>query len=142
DGAGARVGTLAAAEAVREPLDAVPAVFADSLVRWEDARFRAHDGVDRVRIVGAAAALLNGDPQGGSTLTMQLAKLVKRDSARTAGVTAALTAVPSPRRAGSPSRSGAAPRRRPLPAGLRPAHPAGGARRERGGAAARGAQGG
>jgi penicillin-binding protein 1A len=83
DAAGHRIGTLAAADAVREPLEHVPATFRDALIRWEDARFLSHDGVDRYRMAGAVAALLRGDPQGGSTLTMQLAKLIKKDSART-----------------------------------------------------------
>lgn len=78
-----RIGTLAAPDALREPLDEIPRVFADALVRWEDARFYDHDGIDRIRLLGAFRALLEGSPQGGSTLTMQLAKLVKRDSART-----------------------------------------------------------
>jgi penicillin-binding protein 1A len=83
DASGRRLGRLAAPEAVREPIDEVPPVFADALIRWEDARFHAHDGVDRIRVLGAFAALLQGDPQGGSTLTMQLAKLIKNDAART-----------------------------------------------------------
>jgi penicillin-binding protein 1A len=83
DSAGRRIGTLAAADAVREPLEHVPPIFHDALIRWEDARFLTHDGVDRYRMAGAVAALLRGDPQGGSTLTMQLAKLIKKDSART-----------------------------------------------------------
>jgi penicillin-binding protein 1A len=83
DSGGHRIGELAAADAVREPLDKVPTIFHDALIRWEDARFLAHDGVDRYRMAGAVAALLHGDPQGGSTLTMQLAKLIKKDSART-----------------------------------------------------------
>ena len=80
DQAGLRIGVLAAADAVREPLNNVPPLFHDTLIRWEDARFLAHDGVDRYRLAGAVAALLRGDPQGGSTLTMQLAKLIKKDS--------------------------------------------------------------
>lgn len=83
DASGGQVGSLGGADAVREPVDMVPAVFRDVLVRWEDARYGAHDGIDRQRMVGALAALLGGDPQGGSTITMQLAKLVKCDSART-----------------------------------------------------------
>jgi penicillin-binding protein 1A len=83
DQAGRRVGTFAAADAMREPIEVIPTVFRDALIRWEDTRFYAHDGVDRYRMLGAVNALLKGAPQGGSTISMQLAKLIKKDSART-----------------------------------------------------------
>jgi penicillin-binding protein 1A len=83
DRTGQPLGRYEAPEAQREPLERLPENFVEALVRWEDARFRKHDGVDRVRLLGAFTAVVNGDPQGGSTLTMQLAKLLKKDDVRT-----------------------------------------------------------
>ena len=46
----------------------------DALVAAEDHRFFQHDGVDVVRLAGAGWRTLLGDVQGGSTITMHLAR--------------------------------------------------------------------
>ncbi|MFC0252088.1 penicillin-binding protein 1A [Massilia consociata] len=45
-----------------------------ALISTEDHRFYDHHGVDFTRIGGALLANLKGDPQGGSTITQQLAR--------------------------------------------------------------------
>lgn len=45
-----------------------------ALISTEDHRFYDHHGVDFRRVAGAALATLQGDPQGGSTITQQLAR--------------------------------------------------------------------
>jgi penicillin-binding protein 1A len=45
-----------------------------ALIATEDHRFYEHHGVDFTRIAGAMLASLKGDPQGGSTITQQLAR--------------------------------------------------------------------
>jgi membrane peptidoglycan carboxypeptidase len=67
----------------REPIQVLPPTFRDLLVSFEDARFDHHNGVDRVRLLGAFLQTIRGQLEGGSTLTMQLAKMIKGDSART-----------------------------------------------------------
>lgn len=67
----------------REPIEQLPPTFRDLLVAFEDARFFNHNGVDRVRLLGAFLQTVRGQLEGGSTLTMQLAKMIKGDSART-----------------------------------------------------------
>ncbi|MEO2057959.1 MAG: PBP1A family penicillin-binding protein, partial [Thermoleophilia bacterium] len=59
------------------PLSRMPISLREATIAIEDKRFYEHDGVDWVRVVGAAArnALSNdGLRQGGSTITMQLVK--------------------------------------------------------------------
>jgi penicillin-binding protein 1A len=46
----------------------------NALIATEDHRFYEHHGVDFTRIGGALLAGLKGDPQGGSTITQQLAR--------------------------------------------------------------------
>ena len=41
----------------------------------EDRRFFQHHGIDLQRTVGALVSTLQGDLQGGSTITQQLVKL-------------------------------------------------------------------
>ena len=53
--------------------DVAPAVV-DALLATEDRRFYDHGGMDLRRTAGAALRTLGGDPQGGSTLTQQLAR--------------------------------------------------------------------
>lgn len=77
------LGSFGADDARREPLHELPSTFADLLVAFEDSRFYAHNGVDRVRLFGAFANTIRGQLEGGSTLTMQLAKMLKGDGART-----------------------------------------------------------
>lgn len=45
-----------------------------ALISTEDHRFYDHHGVDFRRVAGALLATLQGDPQGGSTITQQLAR--------------------------------------------------------------------
>jgi penicillin-binding protein 1B len=54
----------------------LPKVLVDAILATEDHRFYSHHGVDSFRIVAAALADLRSDKrlQGGSTLTMQLAR--------------------------------------------------------------------
>jgi len=59
--------------------DAVDPVFLDMLVAYEDGRFRDHGGVDALALLRAVAqAVWNGEVvSGGSTLTMQVARLLE-----------------------------------------------------------------
>jgi len=59
--------------------DAVDPVFLDMLIAYEDGRFRDHSGVDAVALLRAVAqAVWNGEVvSGGSTLTMQVARLLE-----------------------------------------------------------------
>ncbi|WKB51702.1 penicillin-binding protein 1A [Eleftheria terrae] len=60
----------------REPvtLDRVSPVLVRALIATEDHRFHEHGGVDLLRSVSAVLHTALGDPQGGSTLTQQLAR--------------------------------------------------------------------
>ena len=68
-------------------LDRVDRKFVDMLVAYEDQRFWSHHGVDPVAIARAALQFVaNGRiVSGGSTLTMQLARLIEPREARTVG---------------------------------------------------------
>jgi penicillin-binding protein 1A len=57
-------------------LDEIPKVMRDAIIAAEDRRFYQHQGVDYIAMVRAASHLLREGraTQGGSTLTMQLAK--------------------------------------------------------------------
>jgi penicillin-binding protein 1A len=55
-------------------LDEVSPVVVDALIATEDHRFYRHYGIDPSRAVGSVVHTLLGDMQGGSTLTMQLAR--------------------------------------------------------------------
>ncbi len=77
------LGSFGQDESMREPIDEVPQVFRDLLVAFEDTRFDQHNGVDRVRMLGAFLQTIRGQLEGGSTVTMQLAKMLKGDRART-----------------------------------------------------------
>ena len=46
----------------------------DALIATEDRRFYDHPGIDLMRTAGAAFSTLQGDLQGGSTITQQLAR--------------------------------------------------------------------
>ena len=77
----ARVRELAARDGATHVNAAVPALFAESIVASEDARFYAEPGIDPVGIARAGWATLtssSGDP-GGSTLSQQLAKILYTD---------------------------------------------------------------
>ncbi|MEQ9104988.1 MAG: transglycosylase domain-containing protein [Rhodothermales bacterium] len=56
------------------PLDAMSPNVIDALLATEDHRFFEHGGVDIVRLAGAAWYTMLGDPQGASTVPMQLAR--------------------------------------------------------------------
>ena len=55
-------------------LDRVSRPVVDALIATEDHRFREHFGVDVRRTLASVVHTLRGDPQGGSTLTQQLAR--------------------------------------------------------------------
>ena len=55
-------------------LDDVAEPVVETLLATEDRRFYDHGGMDLRRTVGAVLRTLGGDPQGGSTLTQQLAR--------------------------------------------------------------------
>jgi penicillin-binding protein 1C len=80
DRAGAPLGTILARDsehAVRVPLERVAPVFLAAIVATEDRRFYAHDGVDGIALGRALSEALQRGRfvSGGSTITMQLARL-------------------------------------------------------------------
>ncbi len=56
------------------PLDAVARPFVDALLATEDKRFYEHEGVDWRRMAASVYLTARGRTQGGSTLSMQLAR--------------------------------------------------------------------
>ncbi|NIA54240.1 penicillin-binding protein [Massilia sp. TW-1] len=64
---------------MKVPLSQVSPNVVNALIATEDHRFYDHHGVDFTRIGGALVASLKGDPQGGSTITQQLARNMFRD---------------------------------------------------------------
>jgi len=56
------------------PLDSIPLHVIHALIATEDRRFYEHSGLDLRRTAAAAWRTLWGDPQGGSTITQQLAR--------------------------------------------------------------------
>jgi penicillin-binding protein 1C len=88
DRAGLPLGTVLARDtehAVHVPLRAVSPHFLAAIVAVEDARFRQHHGVDAIALARAASEALRTRHvvSGGSTITMQLARL-RYDLPRTA----------------------------------------------------------
>lgn len=68
-----------------QPLSAVSPAFVTAVIRGEDARFYQHDGIDWRSVLGAMRdRYLRGENRGASTITMQLASLL-RDSPRARG---------------------------------------------------------
>ena len=67
------------------PLDSVPGKFATCLIAYEDKRFRWHPGVDFIALGRAVKSNLTnrGIVSGGSTLTMQLARIARGNQPRT-----------------------------------------------------------
>lgn len=61
------------------PLDSISRPVIDALIATEDHRFYRHNGVDVARVFGAIAGTAGGTRQGGSTLTMQLARNIYPD---------------------------------------------------------------
>lgn len=72
-------------DAVYVKYEDIPADFVTAMISIEDKKFYQHNGVDYKAILRAVkAALEKGEAsQGGSTITMQLAKLVYLDSSKT-----------------------------------------------------------
>ena len=68
-------------------LDEVDPAFIDMLVAYEDKRFRSHPGVDPLAALRAAGQLVAHGRivSGGSTLTMQLARLLEPRAGRSLG---------------------------------------------------------
>ena len=62
-----------------------PEDFLDLLIAYEDERFRGHPGIDPIAMVRALSQMLvNGRVvSGGSTITMQLARLIEPRPDRT-----------------------------------------------------------
>jgi penicillin-binding protein 1A len=56
------------------PLERIAPSVVDALIATEDRRFYDHHGIDLTRTAGAAFNTLQGDLQGGSTITQQLAR--------------------------------------------------------------------
>ena len=70
--------TLAADERYRQwlPLDAISPTLIDAVLLHEDRHFRWHPGVNPIALARAAGSTYSGGPRiGGSTITMQLARL-------------------------------------------------------------------
>src|SRR5690606_9299322 len=61
--------------------------FLDMLIAYEDRRFRSHHGVDPIALLRAAFQLVTNGRivSGGSTITMQLARLIEPRQARSFG---------------------------------------------------------
>lgn len=66
------------------PLEQIDPVLTEALLMQEDRWFYYHPGVNPVSLIrGALITYSGGARQGGSTLTMQLARLIRRESTRT-----------------------------------------------------------
>jgi penicillin-binding protein 1C len=80
--------TIAADEQWRlPPSSTVPERYRDALLAFEDKRFFHHPGVDPLAIARAAVSNMRAGRvvSGGSTLTMQLARMLRDDPPRTLG---------------------------------------------------------
>lgn len=68
-------------------LAAIDPAFLDMLVAYEDRRFRAHFGIDPLALLRAAGQFVTNGRivSGGSTITMQLARLIEPREARSMG---------------------------------------------------------
>jgi penicillin-binding protein 1C len=77
--------TLAADDQYRlwVPLDGISPLLIDAVLLKEDRWFHWHPGVNPVALTRAATRTFRGDRQGGSTLTMQLARLLYRLNTKT-----------------------------------------------------------
>ena len=74
DAGGRSLGTFEHGLQERVKLSQVSPHVVKALVSTEDHRFYQHHGVDFKRVAGALWASVKGDPQGGSTITQQLAR--------------------------------------------------------------------
>ncbi|KAA8359689.1 penicillin-binding protein [Leuconostoc carnosum] len=78
DDQGKNIWSLSTVERDYATTNEIPKMLKQSVVATEDRRFYKHNGVDPIRIMGAAVANFRGSSlgmQGGSTLTQQLVKL-------------------------------------------------------------------
>jgi penicillin-binding protein 1A len=78
DSQGNVIWTMATQERDYANANEIPKTLKQAVVSIEDRRFYKHNGVDPIRIMGAALANIKGSSlgmQGGSTLTQQLVKL-------------------------------------------------------------------
>ena len=71
---GSQLGTLFDERRTWVSLDHMAPVVSQALLAAEDHRFESHHGVDWYRIAGAFWSTLIGDPEGASTIPMQLAR--------------------------------------------------------------------
>ena len=72
-------------EAVYVEFKDIPQAFVDAMVSIEDKRFYGHDGIDIIAIFRSVKAILESGgelTQGGSTITMQLARTVYLDNGK------------------------------------------------------------
>lgn len=71
-------------EAAYVEYEDIPAEFVTAMVSIEDKRFYQHDGIDFVALVRSAKAIVESGSlsQGGSTITMQLARNIYLDSGK------------------------------------------------------------
>jgi len=74
DGGGRSLGTFEHGLQERVKLSQISPHVVKALISTEDHRFYQHHGVDFKRVAGALWASVKGDPQGGSTITQQLAR--------------------------------------------------------------------
>lgn len=74
DAGGRPLGTFEKGLQERVKLSQISPHVVKALISTEDHRFYQHHGVDFKRVAGALWASVNGDPQGGSTITQQLAR--------------------------------------------------------------------
>src|SRR5687767_7763623 len=76
DIAGEPIGTLATVNRRIVPLDSLPPHLGQAFVAIEDRRFYDHGGVDIRRVLGSLVSNVKagGVAEGGSTITMQLAR--------------------------------------------------------------------
>lgn len=71
---GSELGTLFGERRMWVPSDDISPDVLDALVATEDHRFWQHAGVDWVRMAGAFWSTAKGDPEGASTIPMQLSR--------------------------------------------------------------------
>ena len=74
DAGGRPLGTFEKGLQERVRLSQISPHVVEALISTEDHRFYQHHGVDFKRVAGALWASIKGDPQGGSTITQQLAR--------------------------------------------------------------------
>ncbi|HWP35073.1 MAG TPA: PBP1A family penicillin-binding protein [Thermodesulfobacteriota bacterium] len=74
DARGRLIGEFAVERRIVVPVAEMPRLLVEAFVAAEDQRFFEHKGIDLVGLVRAAFANIEGQRQGGSTITMQVAK--------------------------------------------------------------------